>query len=307
MGEMQEMPAMSMERVDHQTMLDVMRCSLYPGAAPASVELVLDYCRAAGLDPMQKPVHIVPMWDSKDRQTHDVVMPGIGLYRTQAARSGQLAGISEPEFGPDVTEKIGGVEITYPQWCRVTVKRRLHTGEIAAFTAVERWKENYAVKGGKERSIAPNAMWRRRTYGQLGKCAQAQALRTAFPEMTGAQPTADEMDGKVFEVEALPEVSAADDLMPRATEVVTGEVIDAPAAKPAPTATQAPPAPQPEPAPAQKAVTASAGAIKMVRIKAQQAKIADDEICHRFGLAALDDANVQQVNEILAWLRGSAK
>lgn len=186
-------PALAM---DENTLITVLENSLYPGASSASIALVVNYCRAAGLDPMQKPAHIVPMWDSKAGRMRDVIMPGIGLYRTQAARSGALAGIDEPEFGEDVTEKVGGVEITYPKSCRVTVRRRGPDGSIGTFTARELWKENYAVKGGKEKSIAPNAMWAKRPYGQLAKCAQAQALRMAFPEMTGSQPTADEMEGK---------------------------------------------------------------------------------------------------------------
>jgi hypothetical protein len=43
-------------------------------------------------------------------------------------------------------------------------------------------------------------MWKKRSMGQLGKCAEAQALRKAFPEMTGGAPTADEMEGRTFEV-----------------------------------------------------------------------------------------------------------
>jgi phage recombination protein Bet len=156
---------------------------------------------------MQKPVHIVPMWDGKARQMRDVVMPGVNLYRIQAARSGECAGVTEPEFGPDVTENIGGVSITYPQWCRVTVSRRLPTGEIVGFTAREFWKENYAVKGGQDKSIAPNAMWTKRPYGQLAKCAEAQALRKAFPEIA-SQPTADEMEGKQIHADEAPQVVA---------------------------------------------------------------------------------------------------
>lgn len=186
--------------IDDHTMIAVLENSLYPSAAPASISLVLNYCRAADLDPMQKPVHIVPMWDSKAGRMRDVIMPGVGLYRTQAARTGQYAGVTEPEFGPDVTEKIGGQEITYPAWCKVSVKRLLANGSIVEFAATERWKENYAVKGGKEKSIAPNAMWAKRPYGQLAKCAEAQALRKAFPEMTGASPTADEMEGRSIEL-----------------------------------------------------------------------------------------------------------
>lgn len=182
-------------------LLKVLGASLYPGASPDSIKLVLGYCKAAKLDPMQKPVHIVPMWDGKAGCMRDVVMPGVNLYRTQAMRGGECAGVSEPDFGPDVTEKIGGQEITYPAWCRVTVKRRLPTGEIADFTAREFWRENYAVKGGKDKSIAPNAMWSKRPYGQVAKCAEAQALRKAFPEIA-SQPTAEEMEGKALHLDA---------------------------------------------------------------------------------------------------------
>jgi len=195
-------------------LLQVLQSSLYPGAALPSIKMVIGYCKAAGLDPMQKPVHIVPMWDSKAGQMRDVVMPGVGLYRTQAARTG-CAGISEPEFGPDRTEVIGGQEITFPVWCRVTVKRRQANGAVDEFTAREFWMENYAIKGGKEKSIAPNAMWTKRPYGQLSKCAEAQALRKAFPEV-GSAPTADEMEGKALDdgVPAERHMGAVDEVAP---------------------------------------------------------------------------------------------
>jgi len=189
-----ESAAMPSLQMSEGELIEVLATSLYPGAQVTSIKMVLGYCKAAGLDPMQKPVHIVPMYDRNLGGMRDVVMPGIGLYRTQAARTG-CAGVTEPEFGPDVTEMIGGQEITYPAWCRVTVKRRLPTGEVVDFTAKELWKENYAVRGGKEKSIAPNAMWTKRPYGQIAKCAEAQALRKAFPEI-GSEPTADEMAGK---------------------------------------------------------------------------------------------------------------
>ena len=186
------LPSLAM---NEQELMNVLESSLYQGASHESIKLVIGYCKAAGLDPIQKPVHIVPIWDSRAGRLRDVVMPGIGMYRTQAARSGQYAGVTEPEFGPDVHDSIGGQNITYPSWCKVTVKRLLPNGQTAEFTATERWMENYAQKGGKDKSIAPNAMWTRRPYAQLAKCAEAQALRKAFPEF-GAQPTADEIEGR---------------------------------------------------------------------------------------------------------------
>jgi hypothetical protein len=124
--------------------------------------------------------------------------------------------MTEPEFGPDVTRDIGNVTITYPEWAKVTVKRALASGIVAEFTAREYWTENYAVKGGKEKSIAPNAMWMKRPRGQIAKCAAAQALRIAFPEL-GAQATAEELEGKALdggEHEPVPPVQPEKPAMP---------------------------------------------------------------------------------------------
>lgn len=178
-------------------LLDVLQVSIYPGAARPSIKLAIAYCRANNLDIFQKPVHIVPMWDKNARAMRDVIMPGVGLYRTQAARSGAWSGITEPEFGPSVDIQLGGTHFNVPEWCRVTARRIMPNGAIAEFTAKEFWIENYATAGKDNEQ--PNAMWKKRPRGQLGKCAQAQALRLAFPEMVSAAPTADEMEGKSLE------------------------------------------------------------------------------------------------------------
>jgi len=147
----------------------------------------------------------VPM-NTKDPVTgnyefRDVIMPGIGLYRIQADRSGTLAGASEPEFGPDIngtfTNKSGQeVKATYPEWCRITMKKLV--GEhIVDFVAKEYWIENYATDSNK--TDAPNAMWRKRPRGQLAKCAEAQALRKGWPEI-GSSATAEEMAGKIIDM-----------------------------------------------------------------------------------------------------------
>jgi len=175
--------------------LSALKSSLYTGAKDDSIQMVIEYCKACKLDPMQKPVHIVPMWDKNTESMKDTIMPGIGLYRIQAARSNKYAGVSEPEYGDTVNTTLGGVKIAYPEWCKVTVKK-LVGNNIVEFTAKEYWLENYAT--ARKNSTAPNAMWLKRPFGQLAKCAEAQALRKAFPEIITQQPTAEEMEGKSF-------------------------------------------------------------------------------------------------------------
>jgi phage recombination protein Bet len=209
----------AMTAADHQDAIrTALKSSLYPGASDASVDLVLSYCQASGLDPMTKPVHIVPMkvntgkkdqYGNDIKETRDVVMPGIGLYRINAARTSEYAGCSEPEYGPTQllhykrdrwedgpnnkrVKKLVDAEMPYPEWCRVTVTR-IVDGKERLFTAKEYWLENYAEKGD---TGGPNSMWEKRPFAQLAKCTEAQALRKAFPEAVGSQPTADEMEGK---------------------------------------------------------------------------------------------------------------
>lgn len=193
--------SLGLRKIDETTM-QVLRETLYPGAKDESIAMVINYCAARKLDPIKKPVHLVPMSvksgkkDSGGKDIYeyrDVVMPGIGLYRIEADRSGQYAGMSEPEFGEDVEEVVGTRKITYPKYCRITVFKNVGDRNVG-FTAKEFWKENYATKSRQDNS--PNAMWEKRPYGQLAKCAEAQALRKAFPDVVGCDYTREEMEGK---------------------------------------------------------------------------------------------------------------
>lgn len=186
--------------------LSVLESSLYPGAKLASIKMVLAWCRAAGKDPLKRPVHIVPMRVKRagggrdDYEWRDVVMPGIADYRIDAARTGQHAGNGEAVFGPTIAEKLGGVDVEYPEWCEFTVYRVV-AGEARPFSSGKvRWRETYAT--ARNDSAAPNAMWRKRPFGQLEKCAEALALRRAFPEV-GANPTAEEMEGRTIDADGV--------------------------------------------------------------------------------------------------------
>lgn len=189
-----------LDRFSDQDMLAAMRSSCYPGLDDDVLYLILNYCRLSGLNPMLKPVHAmkVNVQVSKNPPEYAdrwVVMPGIGHYRTQASRTGEFAGSSVPEFGPAVTgswsDDKGKVhDVTFPEHCTVTVRRILPSGHVAEHHAREFWVENYATVS--RFSDCPNSMWRRRPFAMLAKCAEAQALRHAFPELLGAQHTAEE-------------------------------------------------------------------------------------------------------------------
>lgn len=171
--------------------------AVFPLAKEASsVILALSYCRARKLDPFKKPVHIVPMWNSALKRMVETVWPGIGELRTTAFRTGQYAGRDEAKYGETRRAKLGSVEIEYPEWCQVTVYRLLGGQRLPFPGPRVYWMESYATQARD--SSEPNAMWKRRPFGQLDKCAEAAALRAAFPEEIGNEYAAEEMEGQTM-------------------------------------------------------------------------------------------------------------
>lgn len=173
--------------------------SVFPGAKDESILLAVDYCKARKLDILKKPCHIVPMYvkDSKTGQSNwrDVIMPGIYEQRITAFRTGQMAGQDEAIFGETITY----LGVLAPEWCKVTVYRFIN-GERCAFSHTEYFSEACSTteekdnKGIKTGVLKVNSVWTRRPRGQLAKCAEAGALRKAFPDELGGVMTVEEIN-----------------------------------------------------------------------------------------------------------------
>lgn len=167
--------------------------NLFPGASGESVLMVWDYCLARKLDPMKKPCHIVPMKVkvNGDYVWRDVVLPGIYEYRTTAHRTGQYLGHSTPVYGEAFD--CGGT--TAPAFCELTVYRWNPVANMRAeFPVKMLFTEYVALKDGK-----PNQRWAKAPLQMLTKCAEAGALREAFPDELGGVPTMEEMEGQLAE------------------------------------------------------------------------------------------------------------
>ena len=172
-----KIPACITQRGINPQQWNALKRILYADASDESVALVLDYCKARGLDPMKRPVWIVQV---NGRET---IWEGIASLRITAARTGQYAGQDEAIFGPDVTGHVGQCQVRYPEWCKITVYRLVGTHRVA-FSARLYWLETF--RGTKDGT--PNHMWRGRPMHMLEKCTEAAALRKAFPEELGNLP-----------------------------------------------------------------------------------------------------------------------
>lgn len=167
--------------------------NLYPGARPDSALMVWDYCKVRRLDPMKKPCHIVPMRVKNTRtgqwEWRDVVMPGIYEYRTTAHRTGLYNGHTEPTYGEEI--EFAGVKA--PAWCAMTALRwNAKTAKDMQFPVKVYFREVVAIK----QDGSANERWSRAPIQMLTKCAEAAALREAFPEEFGGESTAEEREGK---------------------------------------------------------------------------------------------------------------
>ena len=185
----------------------VLTDSIFPHAKNAdSILMAARYCRARGLDILKKPVHIVPVWSSAAGGMIDSIWPSIAELRTTAARTGSYAGKDETAFGPMMKKKLGAIDVEFPEWAQVTVYRIVQ-GVRCAFVGPKcYWLEYYAVEGRNKKE--PNERWLRALHGQLEKCAEAGALRAAFPEEIGNDYAAEEMEGQAI-IEPIATASAA--------------------------------------------------------------------------------------------------
>jgi phage recombination protein Bet len=190
------------DRTDWQALVE----AVFPGAQSLdSIRLALSYCKRRNLDPFKRPIHIVPIWDSEQRKFVDTIWPGIAELRTTAFRTGQYAGAEAAQFGEIVENEWQDgnavVRLTYPAWAQLTVYRLVGGQRVPVPGPRVYWMETYSSKG---RSDVPNDRWRRAPFQMLEKCAEAAALRRAFPEELGDLHSDEEIGATIRDVSPPP-------------------------------------------------------------------------------------------------------
>lgn len=167
--------AVALATYNDKAQLAVIRDQICVGATASEMWVFLARCVALGLDPFSRQIYFV----KRDSANGPVVAHQIGIdgFRSIAERTGELVGITEPEYEGE-TEVKG---IKAPAIARVTVTREIR-GKDREFTGSARWSEFYP--GDKL-----GFMWQKMPFHMLGKCAEAQAMRRAFPQQMGGLNT----------------------------------------------------------------------------------------------------------------------
>ncbi len=162
------------------------------------VEVCLFIGQKLGLSYLGKQIYAIPRKQKRDGQYVEVLTPQTGIdgYRLIADRTGLLCGIDDAEYEGEETSEFKTTEwedgkkkwitkqFKHPLIARVRVWK-LVGGAPRKFEASARWSEYFPAS-------APG-LWPNRPYGQLGKCAEALALRKGFPNNLSGIYTTEEM------------------------------------------------------------------------------------------------------------------
>lgn len=164
------------------------------GCTDLELQYFLEVAKKRGLDPFDKQIYAIKRNVKKGNQwvSKMTIQVGIDGFRLIAHRTGEYCGCADAE--PRMATDPDGRRRRYVE---VTVKR-LNRGAnmVCDYTARAYWDEYVQTK----RDGSPTAMWQRMPYAMLSKCAEALALRKAFPEQLSGLYTHDEMaqaDGPV--------------------------------------------------------------------------------------------------------------
>ncbi len=148
---------------DQQAMI---RDTFANGASPSEFAVLLEVARARRLNPLLRQIHFVKRWDSQKRRDVWSTQAAIDGLRAIAQRTGLYAGQDEPEF----IEEQGAIVA-----CKVRVYRRDWQRPAVG---VAYWAEYVQTT----RDGAPTRFWQQMPHVMIAKCAEALALRKAFPE-----------------------------------------------------------------------------------------------------------------------------
>jgi phage recombination protein Bet len=167
--------------------LDTLRRTIGHDLDPNEFELFAAICRRTGLDPFARQIYAVKRWDGRQRKEVMQIQTGIDGLRLIAERSSNYAGQTPAEWcGEDGKWVDVWLSSKPPAAARVGVLR--HDFEQPMYGVAKFSSYCAKTKDGK-----PQALWATMPEVMIAKCAEALAIRKAFPNDVSGVYTREEM------------------------------------------------------------------------------------------------------------------
>lgn len=152
------------------------------------LELFMYTARSTGKDPLKRQIYAQFRWNSRAEREEMVVLTSIDGYRADAERSGKYAGQVGPFWCDESgTWKDAWLSSKPPVAAKVGVMRHDFKEPLWAVALYDEYAQ-------RDRNGQVVSMWRDMPANQLAKCAEALAIRKAFPDAVGGVYTDIEMD-----------------------------------------------------------------------------------------------------------------
>ncbi len=148
------------------------------GASEAEAFALIGIAEARGMNVLAQECYFVKRYDRAKGKDVWAVQAAIDSFRIRAEKTGLYDGQDEPEYEHNAKGEIvlARVKVYRKDWARPMV-------------GVARWSEYVqTTKDGR-----PTRFWEQMPYNQLAKCAEALALRKAFPSALAKIYTTEEM------------------------------------------------------------------------------------------------------------------
>lgn len=162
--------------------VQLLKDTICKGSDNAELELFIEVCKQTGLNPFMKQIYPVKRWVSDLKKWVMTFQTGIDGYRLIAERSGKYSPGRATEYKYDDKGHIISA-VAY-------VKKQTGDGSWHEISSEAFYSEYVA----KKKDGTPTTMWKDKPHIMLGKCAEALALRRAFPAELSGLYTQEEME-----------------------------------------------------------------------------------------------------------------